>query len=419
MKKITLFLCLFVWISTYAQNTQNCGTVTDYDGNTYQTVKLGNQCWMRENLRTTHYADGTEIAMGDNKPSYTTPYRYCPNGDKNNVPTYGYIYNWAAVMGGGASSNSVPSNVQGICPNGWHVPSNAELNNMLDYVASQPQYQCDGNSKKTAKALASTIGWKESSKKDTPGHNSKDNNATGFSAMPASTFSYYFDDPSSFEFVWFGWYAFFWTATEKGSTYAYYRHLSYNNTNSFIGGKINYVYKINAFSVRCIRGSGTFDIKELALRLKALEERKARKARTAEDLVAGFSFLSEMISTANSVYLNTLASSYPTTYNTVDNSYSSESDASSSSSNSSVSHYVPIGTATGVKITESGSVSSISCPVESWNSSGPPSILFEGEHYQLVHSKSSTCNGVNVSQYSYFCHITHGSRILYTVFVNF
>ena len=99
--------------------------VTDIDGNVYKTVKLGNQVWMAENLRTTRYADGRKIPLGTTE-SFDVAYRYYPDDNSANVADYGYLYNWPAVMNGSASSSANPSGVQGICPDGWHVPSNAE-----------------------------------------------------------------------------------------------------------------------------------------------------------------------------------------------------------------------------------------------------------------------------------------------------
>ena len=90
-------------------------TVTDYDNNTYNTVQIGNQCWMKENLRTTHYSDGTSIPLGSSG-SNTTAYCYYPDDSVSNVGTYGYLYNWPAVMGNSSSSSANPSGVQGICP---------------------------------------------------------------------------------------------------------------------------------------------------------------------------------------------------------------------------------------------------------------------------------------------------------------
>jgi len=89
--------------------------VTDYDGNFYKTVKIGNKCWMAENLKSLHYSDGSVI---------TGDYHY--NGDSFNTRAFGKLYTWAAVMNGEPSSSSNPSEVQGICPEGWHVPSENE-----------------------------------------------------------------------------------------------------------------------------------------------------------------------------------------------------------------------------------------------------------------------------------------------------
>ena len=114
-------------------------TVSDYNGHTYNTVKIGNQCWMKESLRSTAYADGTTIPMysGSTYKEDKSYAGYYPNNSVNVGNQYGYLYNWFAVMRGGTnptSSNSKPSGVQGICPNGWHVPSYAEWSELETYV---------------------------------------------------------------------------------------------------------------------------------------------------------------------------------------------------------------------------------------------------------------------------------------------
>jgi hypothetical protein len=109
----------------------NCGTVTDVEGNVYKTVVIGTQCWMRENLRTTKYADSTSITYGESfPPSATTAYYYYP-GSPDNVPTYGLLYNWSAAMKNEGSSDTDPSGVQGVCPEGWHLPSRTEWNQIV------------------------------------------------------------------------------------------------------------------------------------------------------------------------------------------------------------------------------------------------------------------------------------------------
>ena len=183
-----------------------CGTdvVTDYDSNVYNTVEIGLQCWLRESMRTTHFSDGTFIPMGttiSNTGDDTIPFRYCPYNDSVNVPTYGYLYNWLAATHGEPSSDSNPSGVQGLCPPGWHVPSQQEFYQLINYVSSQNQYVCNGDN--ITKALASTSGW--GSLCDgfcSPAYHPLSNNATGFSAFPAglanySTSNYYMEAWSS------------------------------------------------------------------------------------------------------------------------------------------------------------------------------------------------------------------------------
>ena len=228
---------------SYGQPCPGTATVTDIDNNTYNTVQIGNQCWMKENLRTTHYANGTSIPLGTNA-STTTAYRYNPNDDANNVPTCGYLYNWPAVMHGSSSSTTNPSGVQGICPTGWHVPSDAEWTQLTNYVSSQTQYQCNNSSENIAKALASTTGWYSSTTACAVGNNPSTNNATGFSALPAG--DYYGGNYS-----YFGGYAYFWSATESNGSYACCRYLGCLSANVSSGNGS----KGNGFSVRCVRDS--------------------------------------------------------------------------------------------------------------------------------------------------------------------
>ncbi|MBQ6070390.1 MAG: fibrobacter succinogenes major paralogous domain-containing protein, partial [Bacteroidales bacterium] len=220
-------------------------TLTDIDGNVYNTVMIGNQCWMKENLRTTKFPDNTSIPVGsDDNNSDTDPYLYAPYGEVSNVATYGYLYNWPAVMHNAASSGANPSGVQGICPTGWHVPSDADWTQLTNCVGSQPQYQC-GNSSYNyyAKALASTTGWNGSTNTCALGNNPSANNATGFSALPAGN---YYDG----NYTVFGNYTYFWSATEDNiDNGVYYRYLYYHN--AFVGRY--YGGKDNGFSVRCLR----------------------------------------------------------------------------------------------------------------------------------------------------------------------
>ena len=223
-----------------------CGTstVTDYDGNSYNTVQIGQQCWMKENLRTTHYSNGASIPAGGNSSSSTNPYYYNYSSSGIALAQRGYLYNWPAVMHGASSSNSNPSGVQGICPTGWHVPSDAEWTQLTNYVSSQSGYVCGTNNTNIAKALSSTTGWSASTITCVPGNNQSANNATGFSAVPAG-----YCNGSSFNDA--GGRANFWSATQYASdpNYAYGRYLYYN-----YAGVDQYGYsKYYGFSVRCLR----------------------------------------------------------------------------------------------------------------------------------------------------------------------
>ena len=229
---------------TNSRDGQSCAsgsTVTDRDGNTYNTVQIGNQCWMKENLRTTKYANGKDIKQGSTT-SYDEAYWYYPNDNSANKTTYGLLYNWAAVMNGATSSSSNPSGVQGICPTGWHVPSDAEWTQLTDYIGKQCQYQCNSSNSNIAKALASTTGWETSTSICAVGNGQENNNATGFGALPAGYCDGSYNN--------FGYYAYFWSATESGSGLAYGRYLRYINT--YVGRNYG-SYMHYGFSVRCLR----------------------------------------------------------------------------------------------------------------------------------------------------------------------
>ena len=220
----------------------NCGTntITDRDGNTYNTVLIGTQCWMKQNLKTTKYADGTSISQGGST-STTTACWYYPNSNSSHKPTYGLLYNWRAVMRNSSSSSSNPSRVQGICPTGWHVPSDAEWTQLTDYVSSQSEYVCGSDNTYIAKALAGTTGWSSYTSTCAVGNTPSQNNSTGFSALPAGSYSGSYYN--------FGDLAFFWSATGNINDRAYYRRLNYSNA------YVSRAYENNSYgySVRCLR----------------------------------------------------------------------------------------------------------------------------------------------------------------------
>jgi uncharacterized protein (TIGR02145 family) len=103
--------------STVFLQPNETGTVTDIDGNLYQTVKIGNQWWMAENLRVTRDSRGNPISS------------YVYNNDERMALTYGRLYTWQAMMNGSSSPGA-----QGISPDGWHIPSIDEWQILIDFL---------------------------------------------------------------------------------------------------------------------------------------------------------------------------------------------------------------------------------------------------------------------------------------------
>ena len=133
----------------------SCGTMTDADGNHYQTVKVGSQCWAKTNLRTTKYRKGSPIStqIGTTIPAY---YRLS-NTDKTTdsivklatAPDsiFGFYYNgYAAVR-------------DSLCPVGWHVPDTNDWKEFIGYLKARPEYWCDNDPSNLAKAVASRNFW--------------------------------------------------------------------------------------------------------------------------------------------------------------------------------------------------------------------------------------------------------------------
>ena len=210
-------------------------TVMDADNNVYHTVQIGTQCWLVENLRTTKYSSGTSIAYGD-ETSATTPYWYYPACDSLKKEKYGLLYNWAASL-------------KSICPSGWHVPSDNEFSTLVNYVSGQSSYLCNTDNTSTAKALANTTGWSNSTVSCAVGNDQSVNNATGFSAMPAGVCF------STILYQYLGSNAEYWTTTPYNSddADAWYRTITNSKANV---GRYRGDKRIG-MSVRCLRTAPT------------------------------------------------------------------------------------------------------------------------------------------------------------------
>lgn len=211
------------------ETEDNCeyGTVLDdRDGQTYKTVKIGDQWWMAENL---NYYDSTNLSVKNKSWCYNDSTFYCEK--------YGRLYTWAASLDsaklvtlnsidcGYGHTCSLPTRVQGVCPTDWHLPGKAEWNSLITAV---------GGILTAGKALKSQSGWDS---------NGNGTDAFGFSALPVGVRHYggYFDYESKD--------ALFWTSTVDNASNANYMGLYSNWDDENLGP----TKKNNGFSVRCVK----------------------------------------------------------------------------------------------------------------------------------------------------------------------
>ena len=215
----------------------------DVQGNYYSTVQIGSQCWMKENLRTTKYADGTSISASSSTTGDSETVPYYANYSSHPLPLEkrGYLYNWAAVMHSESPSSANPSGVQGICPSGWHVPSDAEWNTMEATQTSATLTVTDFRGDHAGKLAGE--GWNSSTSANTPGKaNDPNHNASGFSAVPAGS-------GYSNSIGQAGVHTYFWTATADGSDV--YERFMYYASAGVKRDKTSVTYFFE--SVRCVR----------------------------------------------------------------------------------------------------------------------------------------------------------------------
>lgn len=151
--------------------------LTDFDGNRYRTVKIGDQTWMAENLRVTHYRNGDSIPnITDGETWRNQPTgAYCNyDNNINNSTIYGRLYNWYAI-----------TDSRNIAPSGWHVPTEQEWLNLFTYLTNN-DYACEvgcGTSD-IGKSMAARTGWANCDIAGSVGNDQASNNRSGFSALP-------------------------------------------------------------------------------------------------------------------------------------------------------------------------------------------------------------------------------------------
>lgn len=219
MKKLTLQSgLLFLFFSSVCQ----CQTVTDYDGNVYDTIVIGTQSWLKQNLRVTHYNDGVPIPQITDSATWATLNTgarcYYDNDSSAMDSVYGVLYNWYAV----ASSKK-------ICPAGWQVPTHGDWNLVENFLGGAGL--AGGKMKE-----AGFLHWLSP--------NTGATNSTGFTGLPGGARGLAIDYQYIFEFgLW-------WTYSSYNASLAWSRYFWNMNT----GSDANPVQKNAGLSVRCIKG---------------------------------------------------------------------------------------------------------------------------------------------------------------------
>jgi uncharacterized protein (TIGR02145 family) len=198
-----------------------CGSpLTDTrDGKTYNTVLIGTQCWMKENINV-----GTKILGSANPSNNSIIEKYCYNDDENNCNTYGGLYKWDEAM-----QYSTTEGVQGICPNDWHFPTDAEWTTLTTFLGGEG---VAGGMMKEA-----TLAYWASP-------NTGATNSSGFTALPAGQRHYdgFFYDQN--------YYANFWTSSQYDATFSWDRDFYYNYQHV---SRLFSHDKTDGFSVRCLK----------------------------------------------------------------------------------------------------------------------------------------------------------------------
>jgi uncharacterized protein (TIGR02145 family) len=195
-----------------------CGEIVNYSGQNYNTILIGTQCWFKENLNV-----GIRVNGGNNQINNGTIEKYCYEDNVANCNAYGGLYQWDEMM-----QYTTTSGTQGICPLGWHIPSDQEWTILTTFLGGLSV--AGGKLKETG-----TIHWAFP--------NTGATNSSGFTALPSGvriSFGSFFELGSN---------AYFWSSTEDDGSFAWSRNLKNENINV---SRYNND-KTNGNSVRCIK----------------------------------------------------------------------------------------------------------------------------------------------------------------------
>jgi uncharacterized protein (TIGR02145 family) len=229
MKHFFVIIFLFMLKENSAQYF-NCGQTLEFSGVNYPTIGIGNQCWLGRNLNV-----GVMVNSKFDQSNNSSIEKYCYDNNLSNCSLLGGLYQWSeAVQYQNGASNvqnmQTPymGNLRGICPNGWHIPSDKEWKTLENFL---------GGPNNTSGALKSSIPFEGFFNKNA-------NNSSRFSALPAGACDV------EGNFFGLGAATRFWSANEysESNIIAINRYLDFENTNIGTG----FVRKNYGFSVRCL-----------------------------------------------------------------------------------------------------------------------------------------------------------------------
>ena len=224
----------------------NCGDnqfIDSRDGRFYSTVQIGNQCWIAENLNvgvmlcdSTPGGSSCNIAQENN----SVIEKYCYNNLESNCDTYGAFYQWNEAMQYVGTEEA-----QGICPSGWHIPSDDEFNILKNYLQGTSEHWCGGVLTNIGKSLANNSGWTFSGTVCHVGNDQDPNNSTGFSIL-ATGYRH-----SNTVFYNMGSNAYIWTSSASLTTSSNSSSRTQNYNHS--GFNTSGLSKSTAMAVRCLK----------------------------------------------------------------------------------------------------------------------------------------------------------------------